>query len=916
MTATFGGNPATTVIVAYAPTDDKTKETKDHFYADLLKCAQDTPPHNMLIIAGDLNARIGSDSCESNSRVVGKHALHEHTNDNGSRLVEFCEATDTRPCQFKFPHPKSRIWTWQPDANRNKKDNKNRCQLDHILISGKWLNSVQNTRAFNSVSVGSDHRILCAKIKISLRAPIDNNHKRPKFDWRKLKGDDELQEKYAIEVENRFSALHIEEDDLQAKYDHFVSSIEEAAKNTVGLAPKKKPKNWVSAETIEILKSRNKSKRNRLDDHQRLSQQLLKSYEEDRVKFLEEKLHRLTEAARSNKLRTTWEVVNEISGKTKAKNKHKMKKADGTTINSPKELLNEWQNYFSALLNNEVETDEDLTIEPSSADLAINTGPFTLAEIKLAVEDLKSGKSPGCDYAITPDALKYGGEFVIEQLCRICNDVYDQEKAPSQFTTNLITPLPKKGDLTQMNNYRGISLMSVAAKVYNKVLLYRIRDPIDKILRKNQAGFRQGRGCAEQVHILRRLIEGAVDKNLDIYAVFVDFKKAFDSIKRSAMFSILRHYGIPDKIVRAINTIYNGSKSRVLVDGKLSDQFNIKTGVLQGDTLAPFLFIIVIDYVLKNAEKEYAETTGSSGFTTQPRESARRPETALFDLDFADDIALLEGGKKDSQGILERVQLQATITAKWARRVGLEINIKKTEVFSNQEHNSLDKPISSHQYIELDGQRLEWCKNFKYLGSHIASSESDIQIRKGQAWGAFWKMKDVFRSTTVPLRLKVNIFEAACISILLYGCESWIINQKLESTLNSFATNCYRIMLNIKRLDKISNQKVYEIVKRNQLALQVQQRQLRFVGHCLRRDTNDPINKYVLWAPNERHGSRGRGKPRTLYHQYIGKLINNDTPPTADEMRKLATSGPPDQARKEWRKLVADCKPLLITADR
>jgi hypothetical protein len=74
-----------------------------------------------------------------------------------------------------------------------------------------------------------------------------------------------------------------------------------------------------------------------------------------------------------------------------------------------------------------------------------------------------------------------------------------------------------------MNNYRGISLMSVAAKVYNKVLLYRIRDPIDKILRTNQAGFRQGRGCAEQVHILRRLIEGAIDKNLDIYAVFVDF---------------------------------------------------------------------------------------------------------------------------------------------------------------------------------------------------------------------------------------------------------------------------------------------------------------------------------------------------------------------------------------------------------
>jgi hypothetical protein len=81
--------------------------------------------------------------------------------------------------------------------------------------------------------------------------------------------------------------------------------------------------------------------------------------------------------------------------------------------------------------------EEDLSINPAITDLPIETGPFTLDEIRLAVNDLKSGKSPGCDYAITPDALKHGGEYVIEQLRNICNDVYSQEKAPEQFTTNL-----------------------------------------------------------------------------------------------------------------------------------------------------------------------------------------------------------------------------------------------------------------------------------------------------------------------------------------------------------------------------------------------------------------------------------------------------------------------------------------------
>jgi hypothetical protein len=100
----------------------------------------------MLVIAGDFNARIGQDSSSSTTRVIGKHFLHEKTNDNGNRLVEFCEARDMRPAQFRFPDPKQRICSWQPDHNRKANDGKNRAQLDHIIVSGMWTNSVQNVR--------------------------------------------------------------------------------------------------------------------------------------------------------------------------------------------------------------------------------------------------------------------------------------------------------------------------------------------------------------------------------------------------------------------------------------------------------------------------------------------------------------------------------------------------------------------------------------------------------------------------------------------------------------------------------------------------------------------------------------------------------------------------------------------------
>ena len=132
----------------------------------------------------------------------------------------------------------------------------------------------------------------------------------------------------------------------------------------------------------------------------------------------------------------------------------------------------------------------------------------------------------------------------------------------------------------------------------------------------------------------------------------------------------------------------------------------------------------------------------------------------------------------------------------------------------------------------------------------------------------------------LPLRLKINIFKASCLAILLYGSESWILTANLEKSLNSFATYCYRVMLNIKRLDKRKNEDIYKIVSQEPLAITVQQRQLRFLGHCLRKDVGELINKYVLYEPKPSHGKRSRGKPRMLYPEYVGKLISSEFPPS------------------------------------
>ena len=135
--------------------------------------------------------------------------------------------------------------------------------------------------------------------------------------------------------------------------------------------------------------------------------------------------------------------------------------------------------------------------------------------------------------------------------------VWNGEKVPDDWTKGVICKLPKKGALTDCNNWRGITLLSVPSKILAKVIIKRISDAVDRTWRKAQAGFRKGRECADQIFALRNIIEQCTEWQRQLYVNFVDFEKAFDSIHRDSLWSILRHYGIPSKIVQLIKSSYN-----------------------------------------------------------------------------------------------------------------------------------------------------------------------------------------------------------------------------------------------------------------------------------------------------------------------------------------------------------------------
>merc|ERR1712121_612964 len=114
------------------------------------------------------------------------------------------------------------------------------------------------------------------------------------------------------------------------------------------------------------------------------------------------------------------------------------------------------------------------------------------------------------------------------------------------------------------------------------------------LLRWNQNGFRERRSTISQILALRRIIEGMKERNLTLITLFIDYSKAFDSVHRNHMFKILMAYGIPDTISRAVKVMYDSSSATVVSPDGETEPFFTSTGVLQGDTLAHFLFIMIV----------------------------------------------------------------------------------------------------------------------------------------------------------------------------------------------------------------------------------------------------------------------------------------------------------------------------------
>ena len=843
-----------TLIHAYAPTNDADEETKDHFYEKLQVIVEKTQKHDILVITGDLNAKVGND-VEGYERVMGKHGIGTR-NENGEKLCDFCAMNDLVITGTIFPHKEIHKQTWiSPDRHTCN-------QIDHVLINRRFRTSVLDTRVIRSADIASDHQLVCSRLRLKLRA-APNGHaiRRARYDTLKLENDG-CRRQFRLELRNRFEMLQNEgledsiDDNLEAELEKANDILEKAynttAKKVLGFK-KKKVKPWISKESWDLIEQRKalklkldgtsseRLKEKRRAEYKAKDREVKKQIGRDKRNWSEGIANEAEEAANNQQMKTLYNLTKVLCN-DKPKQSAAVNDKNGNALTSSEDRKKRWREHFMEVLNREEPADPINEGDCEQQDIAdIDTGPVSKVEIRKAIKSLKNGKAPGEDM-ITAELLKADLEFTTGRVKELVDTIWNLEKVPRKWKRGLIVKIPKKGNLKECKNWRGVTLLPVVSKILGRIVIDRIRAGIDHRLRKEQAGFRSGRGTTEQIFILRNILEQVNEWQATLYVNFVDFEKAFDSVHRNGLWVIMKQYGIPQKIINIVKALYDGFECAVVEEETTPEWFDIKTGVKQGCTMSGFLFLLVIDWTMRHTVRD--EGTGLRWkFTSK-----------LEDLDFADDVALISSTQR-------HVQLKTDRLVESAERTGLRVNVGKCNVMRVNARNN--------EAITVNGQALEDVEKFVYLGATVCKQgggDEDIKARLGKARGAFVKLNRVWNSNSVTKKTKIKLYKTLVKPVLMHGCETWKMNEGDAQKINVFQNRCLRRILKIKWQDKVTNKELLERANVDRLSEEVRRRRWRFIGHILRKHPDNDCVTALTWAPE---GKRRRGRPKTTWRRTV-----------------------------------------------
>ena len=413
--------------------------------------------------------------------------------------------------------------------------------------------------------------------------------------------------------------------------------------------------------------------------------------------------------------------------------------------------LKTWTEFFKSALP----TTSNIILDLPNHYIEVLDADISISEVENSLKKIKNNKAPGQD-GISNEFFKWLPNNWTLYLVVLFNKILEQEKVPDSWAQINVHMLFKKGDRNCPENYRPIALMNSITKIFTQILNYRLSNwaILYEKIPEFQAGFRQARGCLDNIFSLNTLIQLQLQKNKGkAFALFIDFKSAFPSVKHNLLWKKLLELGVSSKFINIIRNLY--SKAFLFIKNKegLSEPIPVVEGVLQGDTLSPLLFSLFLSDL-----ESFLINKGIRGVSVSLLKE-------ILLLAYADDIVILSDSVAGMKRILKAL-------SEYCKLNQLNVNIKKTKIVVFKKGG-----YQNNYNFYFESNEIEIVPKYVYLGitfSQSALFELTSKEICSKANIAVSSTISLLKSTKLNSWLKINkLFDSLVSSIIAFATPVW-----------------------------------------------------------------------------------------------------------------------------------------------
>ena len=873
------------LVNAYQPSYRGTRKSMralDTYYDNLRDCLQARGKDEILIMAADANASLGTAGDDLDA-VTG-HFGNPHRNDAGTRLREFCNAHAL--CAPSTFFQKKEYDTWKHMRNCR------RYQLDHFFVLQRDRKRVVDAAVNRKYSpmLHSDHTPVYLRFRLARSLSHKSNCGRVRtyinVELLRQKSYKAALTACTLQEYNRLADNFngsISNMSAQESWDLFEQSLK-TAEAKVLTQTVRQHKGWFQLREPQLtvaIARRNEAMRVLMQckgtfaDHAPRRQELREAHAAVRKQVELAKKEwfaaRLADVGLFKPPRVYWQAIRDLKrgiGEGTPVIPQRFASEDDPSVlcSTPAENADRVQGHFEKVLNIPSTYSEEQIQRVRQRRIRLEMDDkFTKAELLAVLEDIKTGKACGKDgqrpeyYKAIADLEIASSAQVFDIFLDIIHKVWEEGAIPSGWHDNILSVIYKrKGKKSDLNNYRGIMLKAVAVKILGALIQRRLQRILKEEGLPEQEGFTFQKAGRNATFSLKSALQKRAEHGLGSWVAFIDLVKAFDSVPRAALFTVLQKFGVPPRMLSVLQALHEG----VRVELKVADEkryFDSTTGVLQGSTEAPALFVLYFQACLEVYDMDAQECTPE--FQTAPDEVLTGRDTRKLHRGqspfkfgrslFADDAAVLWQSREDLQSGMIRLHdvlrdfgltmhlgrdgvesktvcvyfppRKATVAKTRIGRLGKPICIKcgysgfykgvcqadrcYREHLSGQ-NVSTEAPAHSAPYDQADRSDLAvadgivpFVDEFKYLGTILHHSLSDlpeVEARISSACKAFGALRqNILCCKQLPLKVRVDVFNSFVLGVLCYGMEHWALTEKIKDRLISFHRRCVRDLLGV-----------------------------------------------------------------------------------------------------------------------